>query len=142
MTKAQTKTNCHWQEDRIDYTYPGWFTEGLFDPNNPVLVDSLCRLERNNRHRCVIFVDDGLLKTSSNLINDFKAYATAHRSSINLVADPIPVPGDGKIKSEIHFVEQMQQTLYYHHIDRHSYAIAVGGSGVLDAVSLVATSSY
>ena len=132
----------HWQRFSVPFEYPVCFTEGLFQPRNPVLRDTLCRLEPELRHRCVVFVDDGLAAARPGLIGEIKAYAEHHARHIDLVADPIPIPGGERIKSELHFVEQMQQTLYDHRIDRHSYAIAVGGGAVLDAVGLVAATTH
>jgi 3-dehydroquinate synthase len=52
------------------------------------------------------------------------------------------VPGGEKIKSDLHFIESIQQKLFDLHIDRHSYVIAVGGGAVLDAVGLVSTTTH
>ena len=134
--------DVHWQRFSVPYAYPVCFTDGLFAPDNPVLRDTLSRLEPHVRHRCVVFLDDGLLSIRPGLIGEIEAYAEHHASHIDLVTRPIPVPGGERIKSEMHFVERMQQTLYDHHIDRHSYVIAVGGGAVLDAVGLVAATTH
>ena len=52
------------------------------------------------------------------------------------------MPGGEKVKSDLHFVEDMQRALYENHIDRHSYAIAIGGGAVLDAVGLAAATTH
>ena len=57
---AQARTTTHWQRFSVPYEFPVVFTEGVFDPENPVLRDVLCRLEPAKRHRVVFFVDDGL----------------------------------------------------------------------------------
>ena len=57
-------------------------------------------------------------------------------------AQPLPVPGGERIKSELFFVEQMQQRLAEHAIDRHSFVIAIGGGAVLDAVGLAAAVTH
>ena len=134
--------DVHWQRFSVPYAYPVCFTEGVFAPGNPVLRDTLSRLEPQVRHRCVVFLDDGLLTVRPGLIEEIEAYAAHHARHIDLVTRPIPVPGGERIKSEMHFIEQMQQTLYDHHIDRHSFAIAVGGGAVLDAVGLVAATTH
>ncbi len=139
---TRAATAVRWQRFSVPYEFPVCFTENLFDPRNPVLVDALCRLETDRRHRCVVFVDDGLVSARPSLVADIERYARHHRRHIDLVAAPIPVPGGEKIKSDIHFVEAMQQTLFDHHIDRHSYVIAVGGGAVLDAVGLVAATTH
>ena len=139
---TRAATAVRWQRFSVPYEFPVCFTENVFDPRNPVLVDALCRLEKDRRHRCVVFVDDGLVSARPSLIADIERYARHHRRHIELATDPIPVPGGERIKTDIHFVEQMQQTLFDHHIDRHSYVIAVGGGAVLDAVGLVAATTH
>jgi 3-dehydroquinate synthase len=135
-------SEVHWQKLSIPYEYPVCFTEQVFRPENPVLRDVLCRLEADRRHRCLIFVDDGVASARPTLIEQIKAYARHHDRHMDLVADPVLLPGGEHIKSDLHFVEQMQQQLFDHHIDRHSYVIAVGGGAVLDAVGLVAATSH
>lgn len=139
---GQTHANTQWQRFAVPYEFPVVFTEGLFDPGNPALRDALCRLESTKRHRVVVFVDDGLLTVHSGLLESIMQYAGHYADVIDLVRDPIVVPGGEKIKSELHFVESMQQTLFELHIDRHSFVIAVGGGAVLDAVGLVASTTH
>lgn len=132
----------HWQRFQVAFEYPVHFTERLFDPGNPVLADTLSRLEPDRRHRCLIFVDDGVLAKRAELISEIIRYAGWHTNKMELVCPPIPVPGGERIKIDLHFVERMQQALYDHHIDRHSYCIAVGGGAVLDAAGLVAATTH
>ncbi len=139
---ARVETAVVWQRFAVPFEYPVHFTERVFDPDNPVLADTVSRLEPERRHRCLVLVDDGLLAARPGLCDEIVAYAEAHGGAIDLVAAPIPVPGGEQIKSELYFIEQMQGTLFEHHIDRHSYVIAVGGGAVLDAVGLVAATTH
>ena len=139
---ARTAGAVHWQRFAVPFEYPVHFTERVFDPDNPVLAETVSRLEPNRRHRCLVVVDDGLLAARPGLCDEIAAYAKAHDGTIDLVTAPIPVPGGEQIKSELYFVEQMQKTLFDHHIDRHSYVIAVGGGAMLDAVGLVAATTH
>lgn len=136
------QTGVHWQRFSVPYEYPVYFTEALFDPNNPVLVDVMTRLEPGRRHRCLAFVDGDLLAARPGLSDEIASYARHHGERVELVTDPISVPGGERIKGELYFIEQMQQALFDHHIDRHSYVIAVGGGAVLDAVGLVAATTH
>jgi len=138
---AQTAA-VHVQRFAVAFEYPVYFTERLFDPANPVLVEALARLEPERRHRCLVFLDDGLLRCRPGLGQQIADYARAHASRMRLVCPPLPVPGGERIKSELFFVEQMQQRFYEHNIDRHSYVIAIGGGAVLDAVGLVAAVTH
>ena len=133
-----TQTATHWQRFSVPYEFPVVFTERLFDPANPALRDAICRLEPRKRHRVVIFIDDAL----SSCIGKINSYVHQHRDAIDLVTPPIAVPGGEKIKSDLHFVESVQQTLFDLHMDRHSFVVAVGGGAVLDAIGLVAATTH
>lgn len=139
---AQARTATHWQRFAVPYEFPVVFSEGVFDPENPALRDVLCRLEPTKRHRVVVFVDDGLNSGPAPLVDAVARYAQRHSDVIELACAPVAVPGGEKIKSELHFVESMQQKLFELHVDRHSYVIAVGGGAVLDAVGLVAATTH
>ena len=142
---AEPSLDCgqvHLQRFAVAYEYPVHFTERLFDPGNVVLRDTITRLEPERRHRCIVFVDDGVCTVRPKLLDEIKAYADAHASSIHLIAPPIQVAGGEKIKNELFHVEWMQGLIQDHRIDRHSFVIAVGGGAVLDAVGLVAATSH
>ncbi len=139
---ADGATTVYTQKFAVNFEFPIYFTEKLFDPANPVLRDALTRIEPDKRHRCLVFVDQGLAAADPWLTDGIKVYADAHSRHMELVADPVLIPGGEKIKSELHFVEEMQRALYDHHIDRHSYVIGVGGGAVLDAVGLVAATAH
>ena len=114
---SDTSADIAWQEFSVPYRFPVTFTDGLFEGSNRTLRDSLCAVEEKKRHRCVFFVDDGLTKTFPSLLGDISAYCDLHNDAIDLVADPIEMPGGEIIKSDIHFVERMQQVIFDHHID-------------------------
>ena len=137
-SQQTTRTATHWQRFSVPYEFPVVFTEGLFDPANPALRDAICRLEPHKRHRVVVFVDDSL----SSRIAQIVSYGNVHKEAIDLVCPPIAVPGGEKIKSDLHFVESVQQKLFDLHIDRHSFVVAVGGGAVLDAIGLVASTTH
>ena len=139
---TQARTDTHWQRFAVPYEFPVVFTEGVFDPENPALRDVLCRLEPAKRHRVVFFVDDGLNAGRAPLAEAIARYAQRHSDVMELACAPVVVPGGEKIKSDLHFVESVQQTLFDLHIDRHSYVIAVGGGAVLDAIGLVASTTH
>jgi 3-dehydroquinate synthase len=130
------------QRFAVSYEYPVCFTEHLFDPANPLLADVIGRLEPGRRHRCLVLVDDGLLKARPALCEQINAYAREHARRIELVEPPASLPGGERIKNELFFVERIQERLAQHRIDRHSYVIAVGGGAVLDAVGLVAATTH
>lgn len=142
-TQSQAaRADTHWQRFAVPYEFPVVFTEGVFDPDNPALRDVLCRLEPAKRHRVVFFVDDGLGALKPAPAEAIARYAERHRDAIQLACPPIVAPGGEKVKTELHFVESFQQTLFDLHLDRHSYVVAVGGGALLDAVGLVAATTH
>jgi 3-dehydroquinate synthase len=140
--EKQFATTSFLQSFSVPFRYPVCFTEALFDPANPVLRDTLSSLEPDRVHRCLIFVDDGLLAVRPKLVEEIEGYAQAHSANMQIVAGPVKVPGGEKIKNELFHIEWMQGLIQEHRIDRHSYVIAVGGGAVLDAVGLVAATSH
>jgi 3-dehydroquinate synthase len=141
-TRDAGQTTVHVQRFAVAYEYPVYFTERLFDPANPVLAEAVTRLESGRRHRCLTFVDEGLLDARPGLPEEVDGYFRSHPRALELVARPIPVPGGERVKNELFFVEQMQRQLFEHAIDRHSYVIAIGGGAMLDAVGLVAATTH
>ena len=131
-----------WQRFQVSYEFPVHFTKGLFEAGNSVLLDTLKRLEPDKRHRCLVFIDDGVLSSRPRLKAAVLSYAEAYKAHIELVSPPIPVPGGERIKNELYFIEDIQQRLIDYHIDRHSYVIVIGGGAVLDAVGLVAATTH
>lgn len=130
------------QRFAVSYEYPVHFTRRLFATANTVLRDTITRLEPKRRHRCIVFVDDGLCAVHQGLLSEIEAHARAHADALDLVATPIMVAGGEKVKNELFHVEWMQGLIQEHRIDRHSFVIAVGGGALLDAVGLVAATSH
>jgi 3-dehydroquinate synthase len=141
-TETQNHTSVYHQQFAVPYDYRVWFTEKLFAADNLALRDELCRLEPAKRHRCIVFIDDGLVAAQPDLSENITRYCQTHAEQIDLVAAPIPVPGGEKVKLNLHFVETMQKIVSDYHIDRHSYVIGIGGGAVLDAVGLVAATAH
>ncbi len=135
-------TVSYLQRFTVAYEYPVVFTEGLFRPDNPVLAETIARLEPHRRHRCLVFVDGGLSAVRPGLAREIEAYFRAHGERIELVAPPLTVPGGERIKNDLFHVEWMMGLVYDHRLDRHSFILAVGGGAVLDAVGLVAATSH
>jgi len=142
MNDSRTLEQVHWQRFEVPFEYPVYFTEGVLHPDNPVLAEALARREPDKRHRFLAFVDDGVTRARPRLCAQIGAYAAHHADRLELVAEPVTVPGGEVVKTDLAFVERMQRALFDHHIDRHSYVVAIGGGAVLDAVGLVAATTH
>lgn len=141
-TARSIEESPHWQRFHVPFEYPVYFTEGLLAVGNGVLAQAVARIEPDKKHRCLVFVDDGIVAARPGFCDEIISYTTHHADRIELVAAPIQVPGGEVIKKDLHFVERIQRALHDNHIDRHSCAIGIGGGAVLDAVGLVAATSH
>lgn len=131
-----------WQRFAVPFEYPVCFTEGLFDTDNSLLLDTLVRLEPHKKHRIAVFIDQGVLQQHENLIAKIHTYLSVHSQSIELAMAPVTVAGGEAIKATDAHVNSMLEQLAENHIDRHSFVIAIGGGAVLDTVGLAAAISH
>jgi 3-dehydroquinate synthase len=127
----------HRQAFSISYDYPVYFTRDLFDPANPCLHRALAAVEPEKRHRFAIFVDEGVTLAAPNLLTRITRHAAAH-PLMALAGDIVVVPGGEAVKNQHDCVEHMLSELSSRQIDRQSFAIAIGGGAVLDAVGFAA----
>lgn len=141
-TESSLNETTAWQRFSIAYEFPVCFTSDLFNPANALLSETLCRLEQGKRHRVAIFVDAGVIEAMPGLPASIDRYFANYADSLELAGQIVSMPSGEKLKSDLHFVEQMQQHLFDHHIDRHSYVLGIGGGALLDAVGLVAATSH
>ncbi|MEM6664677.1 MAG: 3-dehydroquinate synthase [Pseudomonadota bacterium] len=138
---APVETEISWQRFSVPYDYPVAFTRGLFRSENPLFADMLSRREGGKRHRVMVYIDDGIAKVRPDLLNQIRDYSEAHKARIELLGIA-PVPGGEKIKTELTWIEEIQDTVHHRGIDRHSYLVAIGGGAVLDAVGLAAATAH
>src|SRR5690554_5466795 len=79
LAPSGDETSAFLQRFSVAYEFPVVFTSAIFDPGNPTLVETLARLEPDRRHRCLVFVDEGLVAARPGLPDEIRAYAAAHR---------------------------------------------------------------
>ncbi|MEE9334298.1 MAG: 3-dehydroquinate synthase [Granulosicoccaceae bacterium] len=139
---ASDTTSTTVQEFTIPYSYPVSFTYDLFNPSNPLLNDTLCLAGNNRRHRLLVFIDEGVVHGQADLLSRIDRYVEQYEQSMDLVTHAVAMPAGEQLKSELHFIEQMQKVICEQHIDRHSFVIGIGGGALLDAVGLVAATSH
>ena len=146
ITQSSTMINknndIHWQKFEVPYEFPVCFTEDVFNKNNKIFLDINRKNEKDKRHNIIFFIDEGITKHYEDLVTEIKQYINECDKYLHLVTDPILVPGGEKIKSNLYFIEQIQESINQYNIDRHSYVIAIGGGAVLDAIGLVAATSH
>jgi len=139
---ADAATTLYWQRFSVSYEYPVAFTRDLFTPENPLLADVVALREPRKRHKCLVYVDDGLARARPGLIPAITSYFDAHAVRMELLEAPIQLPGGEKIKRELTHIEAVQDAIHRLRVDRHSFVIAIGGGAVLDAVGLAAATAH
>ena len=122
------------QSIAVSWEFPVTFTHGLFDVQNPVLVQTLGRLHEHRRARALVFVDGHVAAARPNLVAEIAAYFSAHTAALELAGEVVVVPGGEAVKNDFSLVEGFMRLMLERHIDRQSFVVIVGGGAVMDAV--------
>jgi 3-dehydroquinate synthase len=138
LERTSPSADVHQQAFALRYGYPVYFTRDCFDPANPCVRHTLTRLEGRKRHRVAVFMDEGLAHACPALLSRIAQYGRIHADAMELVGEIVVVPGGEAIKNQHDNVEHVLKELSARRIDRQSYALAVGGGAVLDAVGFAA----
>src|SRR5262245_46347038 len=126
----------------VPFEYPVTFTEDAFAPANAVLRDALVRRESARRHRMLVVLDRGVRDAWPELPDAVRRYAEAHAAVIDLVADPLVVPGGEQVKNDAVVVSELHRRFYDHRLDRHAFVVVVGGGAVQDAAGWAAATAH
>jgi len=125
----------------------GWqhrvlFTDHVFDPANPTLRDNLNRDEHGSPRRALLVVDQALAAAQPGVLANIADYFQSHEDGTTLAAPPIICPGGEQTKASWSAVAELHAAIDRHHIDRHSYLIALGGGALLDMAGLAAATAH
>jgi 3-dehydroquinate synthase len=127
---------------QVSWQHRVLFTEHVFDPANSTLRDNLSRDEFGSARRALVVVDEALAATQSGLIQSIEKYFQTDATTAALVATPILCKGGEQTKASWAAVAELHAAIDRHHIDRHSYLIAVGGGALLDMAGLAAATAH
>lgn len=118
----------------VHFAYPVIFTRNLFASENPVLGDTFARGTPSGPARALVLVDAGVAAAAPGLVDRIAAHFAARPDRMTLVRAPQTVPGGERCKNSLQVAGDLLALFALHKMDRHSYVVAVGGGGVLDAV--------
>ena len=138
LQPAKAGVEVHVQRFSVPFEYPVVFTRNAFGPDNTTFLAVLRAREPPARHRVAVFVDDGVLNASPALPGAIRRYFAIHAAALDLVGDIVPVPGGERVKNDPASIPTLLKHLATRSIDRHSFAVAIGGGAVLDAVGFAA----
>ena len=116
-----------------------FFTENAFAPENPVLRDALADA---GPRKALVVLEDSLAQAMPALEPLIENYFSAHASQLRLVHAPLFACGGESAKNSSTLVTEIYSQLQRHHIDRHSYLIAVGGGALLDVAGYAAATAH
>jgi 3-dehydroquinate synthase len=126
----------------VPYRFPVCFTRHAFAPANRVVVDAVCRLEPDRRHRVLVVVDRQVAAAGPHLLRDIAAYCQAFPGHLRLMSDPIVVGGGEAAKNDVTQVLRLIQLMNDAGLDRQSFVMVIGGGAVLDMASFAAAIAH
>jgi 3-dehydroquinate synthase len=130
------------QKIAVPFEYPVCFTEDLFSPHNPCLLQALMRREPWRRHRLFVVIDDGVARSHPGLGNCVRQFADHHPKQLELVGSPLVIPGGEAVKNDPAASTRLHQTFDTYRLDRHAFVLVIGGGAVLDLVGYAASTMH
>jgi 3-dehydroquinate synthase len=124
---------------QVNWQLRVFFTEEVFAPDNLVLKDALADTAPR---KVLIVLEDSLAQAQPNLSRQIENYFSAHAEKLQLVCPPILIAGGERAKNSDKFVTEIHSQIDRHHIDRHSYLIAIGGGALLDVAGFAAAIAH
>lgn len=118
------------------------FTDHVFDPTNLTLGDNLRRDEPGSPRRALVVMDEALAAAQPAFSATIENYFRCQSGGAMLVSAPFICKGGEQAKASWSSVAEIHAAIDRHHIDRHSYLIAVGGGALLDMAGLAAATAH
>ncbi len=125
----------------MTHEFPVCFDRNTLDPEHSVLADILA-LAGRGPHRILPVIDDQVLQGHPDLVERLHAYAEAHAKRMTLIDPPLIVRGGEICKSDPVEVDEFYQRTQSDKIDRHSFALVIGGGAVIDAIGYATASPW
>ena len=127
---------------QVGYDLRVYFTRNTFNAANPLLLEILVNSEPSRKHKALIVLDESLAQAQPGLSQQISDYFAAHKERLHLVSPPLIVEGGERAKNSYFHVTEIHSQIERHHIDRHSYVIAIGGGALLDMVGLASATAH
>ena len=91
---------------QVSYRHQVHFTEGVFQPSNPLLRDIMIEGATRQRHKAIVVVDEALSQSQPFLVRSIENYFASHRE-LQLVCAPIiraatQFPSDSQRRFTLH----------------------------------------
>ncbi|WP_198147254.1 3-dehydroquinate synthase [Gilvimarinus polysaccharolyticus] len=129
------------QSFAMTYQFPVCFDRNTLAPENPLLRDILQRAG-DGPHRVLPVIDQNVLTAHPDIIDRLQLYANSHGATVELIEPPLIVRGGEISKSDPVEVDEFYQRTQSQNIDRHSFALVIGGGAVVDAIGYAAATAH
>ena len=126
----------------VTYRHQVRFTDDVFSPDNLTLRDTLAAKDDARTHRVLVVMDEALCRAQPGLVGQVNRYFDRHGDRLKLVCDPMQFEGGERTKNSYFHVSEIHSKIEMHHIDRHSYVIAIGGGALLDMAGLASSTAH
>ena len=129
------------QEVEVKFSYGVHFTRGLFEITNPLLSE-VVGAANHKAKSIIVAVDSGVLECHPQLVAKITSYANHFADKINLVAEPMIIPGGEAAKNDLGLIDRLHREIERVGLCRHSYVLAIGGGAVVDMVGYAAATAH
>lgn len=130
------------QEFPVSFSYDVCFTEGLFEPDNPLFANTIGSAGSDVVRKVLFILDKGMYDHHPNLFEQISEYASIHKNLFELIDTPIILPGGEAAKNDPELVYQIHEAVNAANLDRHSFITAIGGGAVIDAAGYAAATAH
>lgn len=127
---------------QVGYDLRVFFTEHVFAAENLVLKQAMAGEKKGQIKKALLILDEALAQSQPDLAQQIEKYFTTHADALKLVAAPLVIEGGERTKNSDFHVSEIHSQIDRHHIDRHSYIIAVGGGALLDMAGFAAATAH
>jgi 3-dehydroquinate synthase len=129
------------QTVRVEFRYDVHFTRGVFRLDNTTLRDVILSPAEGKR-KLLVVLEEAIQRAFPCLLGEIGEYTRMHDDAMELVADPLVLPGGEPIKQTERYVQEVREAIHRHGICRHSFVLAIGGGALLDAVGYAAATAH
>jgi 3-dehydroquinate synthase len=92
--------------------------------------------------KALVILEDSLSQVLPDLEHRIEKYFSVHAAAVKLLRSPLFVCGSETAKNSPTIISEIQSHIDRHHLDRHSYLIAVGGGALLDVAGFAAATAH
>lgn len=129
------------QNFNINFNYKVIFTENIFSLENKNLFNILVN-DLSKKNKIIVFIDKNVVLSHKLIINDIVCYFREFKDNLELVVDPIIIPGGERLKNRFLFLKLFYNYIEKYKICRQSYIISIGGGSLQDFIGYLASTSH